>query len=206
MSKLVDLAGEKFGNLTVIHRAESRNGDTYWVCRCSCGKETEVRADHLKSRKICSCGCLTGELIAKKKITHGMRETRLYGIWNSMIQRCENEKSTEAYLYRDRGITVCPEWHRFEVFRDWALANGYADSLTIDRKNNNGNYEPNNCRWATLIEQANNKRTNRRVEYKNEIKTLAQWAREYEIDYRKLWLRLKRGWDFERALVEGTAV
>ena len=200
MSKLVDLTGQKFGILSVIKRAENHNGDTYWLCRCDCGKEIQVRADHLRSNKIRSCGCATGSLITKAKTKHGMRHTHLYGVWNTMIQRCENPQSEEAYLYYARGVSVCRDWHDFTVFRDWALANGYEKGLTIDRIDNDGNYEPSNCRWATKIEQANNKRTNRRIEYNGEIKTLAQWAREYDIDYRKLWLRLERGWDFEKAL------
>jgi hypothetical protein len=206
MSKLIDLTGYKSGKLTAIRKAQNRNGDTYWVCLCECGKEIEVRADHLRNTKIRSCGCETGKMIAISKTRHGMRNTRLYGIWNSMIQRCENPDGQEAYLYHDRRISVCVEWHRFEVFMEWALKNGYRDNLTIDRKNNNGNYDPENCRWADLITQANNKRNNRRIEFNGKIKTLAQWAREYGIDYRKLWLRLKRGWEFGRALIEDIAV
>jgi hypothetical protein len=117
-----------------------------------------------------------------------------------MTQRCNNPKSGEAYLYLNRGITVCSKWRDFSVFQLWALSHGYADDLTIDRIDNDKGYCPENCRWTTRIEQANNKRTNRRIEYKGEVKTLAQWAREYDIEYRKLWLRLKRGWDFEKAL------
>jgi hypothetical protein len=160
----------------------------------------KVRADHLRGGKIRSCGCATNAMIANKATKHGMRKTRLYGVWANMIQRCENTEGHEAHLYHDRGIKVCPEWHDAKTFLNWALNNGYRDGLTIDRKDNNGNYEPDNCRWADLITQANNKRTNRRIEFNGEIKTLAQWAREYRIDYRKLWLRLKRGWDFERAI------
>jgi hypothetical protein len=130
-----------------------------------------------------------------------MRRTRLYGVWNTMIQRCENENLKGSALYHDRGIEVCHEWHIFDEFKNWALKNGYHGGLTIDRIDNNGNYEPSNCRWVDLIVQANNKRTNRRIEYQGETKTLAQWAREFHIDYGKLWLRLKRGWDFEVALI-----
>jgi hypothetical protein len=200
VSKFIDITGMKIGFLTVIKRAENRSGNTYWVCQCKCGNMIKVRADHLRGGKIRSCGCATNAMIASKLTKHGMRKTRLYGVWTSMIQRCENPQYSGARLYRNRGIMVCSEWHKFEVFAEWALKNGYENELTIDRIDNNGNYEPDNCRWANLITQANNKRTNRRIEFNGEIKTLAQWAREYQIDYRKLWLRLKRGWDFERAL------
>jgi hypothetical protein len=205
MSKLVDITGKAFGILTAIHKARNRNGDTYWVCHCDCGKEIEVRTDHLRANKIRSCGCVKGKLITEKKTKHGMTHTHLYGVWAKMIQRCENPRDAEARLYYERGIKVCSGWHKFEVFAEWAFENGYSEKLTIDRRDNNGNYEPDNCRWTDLITQANNKRTNRRIEFNGEIKTLAQWAREYQIDYRKLWLRLKRGWDFERAVTEESA-
>jgi hypothetical protein len=204
--KVVDLTEKKIGFLTVNKRAESRNGDTYWSCTCQCGKVVNVRSDHLQSNRVRSCGCQKGKLITEKKIKHGMRKTRLYRIWASMIQRCENTKSHEAYLYSERGITVCPEWHEFEIFKNWALSNGYAENLTIERIDNNKGYSSDNCKWATIIEQANNKRTNVRIEYNGLTKTLAQWAREFEIDYRNLWQRLKRGWSFEQAINTGVGV
>jgi hypothetical protein len=120
-----------------------------------------------------------------------------------MIQRCENENNHEANLYGSRGIKVCEEWHDFSKFKDWAFENGYSEKLTIDRINNNKGYYPENCRWTDLITQANNKRTNVRIEYDGETKTIAQWAREFHIDYRIFWQRLKRGWDIERALIWG---
>jgi hypothetical protein len=166
----------------------------------------KVRADHLRGGKIRSCGCATNAMIANKATKHGMRKTRLYGVWNTMIQRCENQKNEEAYLYHDRGIKVCEDWHDFETFKQWALSHGYRAGLTIDRINNNDGYYPENCRWADLITQANNKRSNVHVEYMGRIQTIAQWAREFSIDYRLLWLRLKRGWDIERALTWGVAV
>jgi len=203
MSKLIDLTNKKFGNLTVLNRAENRKDDTYWVCICNCKKIVTVRADHLRGNKIRSCGCKKGRLITEKKIKHGMTKTRLYNIWNSMIQRCENPKSHKTYLYFDRGTAVCKEWHTFENFMNWALQNGYKNNLTIDRIDNNGNYSPSNCRWANLFTQANNRRTNRRIEYKGENKTLAQRARHFGINYRNLWQRLKRGWNFEQAIMGG---
>jgi hypothetical protein len=205
MSKLVDRTGQRIGILTVKEKAKSRNGDTYWLCVCDCGNEVEVRADHLGAKKIRSCGCNKGNLIAQKKTKHGMTKSRLFRIWNCMIQRCENEKNSASSWYHDRGIAVCEEWHSFENFRIWAFTNGYTEDLTIDRKNNDGGYSPDNCQWVDRIIQANNKRNNRRIEYNGKTKTLAQWAREYGIDYRKLWARLKRGWEFETALMGESA-
>jgi len=200
MGRFIDLSGQTFGNLHVINRAETRNKDVYWLCKCDCGNEIEVRADHLRSMKIQTCGCMSNEMRSMALKKHGMTHTPLYSTWSKMIQRCENPKDGMARLYYERGIKVCDEWHIFENFKNWALENGYNKTLTIDRIDNNGNYEPSNCRWADLITQANNKRTNRRIEYNGEIKTLAQWARVFHIKYQKLWLRLKRGWEFERAI------
>jgi hypothetical protein len=193
----------KFCLLTVIERAENRSGDTYWLCQCKCGNTIKVRADHLRGGKIRSCGCATNAMIANKVTKHGMTKTPLYGVWNTMLQRCENPNRPMARLYYGRGIAVCSEWRNFDNFKNWALANGYKKGLTIDRVDNNGRYGPENCRWTDLITQANNKRTNVHVEYNGEIKTIAQWAREFHIDYRIFWQRLKRGWDMERALTWG---
>ena len=131
---------------------------------------------------------------------HGMRYTRLYNIWRSMNQRCRNPKSYNYERYGGRGITVCEEWHQFIPFRDWAMKNGYADNLTIDRKDTNGNYEPGNCRWATPKEQANNKRSNRHIELDGVSHTLAEWEGITGIKLNTIWARLDRGWPAERAL------
>jgi hypothetical protein len=165
----------------------------------------KVRSDHLRGGKIRSCGCVTNTMIANKLTKHGMRKTRLYGVWNAMLQRCENQNGPMARLYHDRGITVCSEWKNFDNFKNWAISNGYKEWLTIDRIDNNGRYGPENCRWTDLITQANNKRTNVCIEYNGKIKTIAQWAREFHIGYRVFWQRLKRGWDIERALTWGVA-
>jgi len=117
-----------------------------------------------------------------------------------MKGRCKNKNNNKAKDYSGRGITICDEWENFENFYKWAIANGYRENLTIDRIDNNGNYEPSNCRWTDLITQENNKRTNRRIEYNGEIKTLAQWARVFNINYNTLRNRLNRGWEFERAV------
>jgi len=206
MREFINLTGKKFGKLTVMERANNdKSKNTQWVCKCDCGKIAVFRADHLKKGATKSCGCSKGEAISISKLKHGMRRTKLYGVWNSMIQRCKNPNTCGARLYHDRGISVCPEWQEFETFKNWALQNGYADNFTIDRIDNNKGYYPENCRWVDLITQANNKRTNRIIEFNGEKKTLAQWVREYNAEYGKVWLRLKRGWDFERALLGDVA-
>ena len=119
-----------------------------------------------------------------------------------MINRCTCECWRDYKNYGGRGITVCPEWKEsFESFRDWALANGYQDNLTLDRIEVNGNYEPSNCRWATVKQQANNTRSSRYLEFNGEVKTVKEWADELGLNYRTLYSRITtKGWSIEKAL------
>lgn len=161
---LIDLTGKRFGRLVVIQREGSIGVHAAWRCLCDCGSETLVRGDHLRDGKTKSCRCLEKEKRdnGETHFIHGGRGTRIYEIWSSMRKRCENPNSQSFCNYGGRGISVCNEWSDFVVFRDWALSNGYAEDLSIDRVNNDGNYEPSNCRWATAKEQANNRRTVRK--------------------------------------------
>ena len=157
--KLDNLTGRNFGRLTVLQRAESVNKRTLWVCKCECGKEIIAESYNLKTGHTQSCGCLQREATSKANTTHGQRTTRLYRIWNCMKTRCYR-KSYHAYKhYGGRGIRVCDEWlNNFNNFYDWAMANGYDDSLAIDRIDCNKGYNPQNCRWVTMAEQNKNKR------------------------------------------------
>jgi hypothetical protein len=201
MSRFIDITGQKFGRLTALRYAESRrekNGEktAYWWFQCDCGKEIVRRKSHVVAKKggIKSCGCLLKDAGLIHRV-HGGTGSKLHNIWMGMFFRCENEKSDHWANYGGRGIKICPEWHDFITFRDWALSNGYQDSLTIDRIDVNGNYEPPNCRWATMKEQQNNKRTNRFITCGGETLTATQWAERLGGHLGLVLQRLKRGWN-----------
>lgn len=203
MGKLIDLTGQKFERLTVVERAEdSKSGCVRWKCVCDCGKEVVVRGDVLRRGDVKSCGCYNREMTAKRSTTHGGSQTRLYKIWSAIKDRCYNENSKEYIDYGGRGISMCKSWRdSFEVFRDWALENNYSDNLTIDRIDFNGNYEPNNCRWTTMKEQSNNRRSNHLLTYNGKTQTMTQWAEELGLGYCTLQSRINRdGWTVEEAL------
>lgn len=137
------------------------------------------------------------------KTIHGMSHSRLYQIWNGMTQRCSNPKTISYKYYGGKGITVCDEWKScFKTFCEWAMANGYADNLTIDRIDRNGNYEPSNCRWASYKVQQNNTSYNRLLTYCGETHNITQWAEITGIQRSTLYNRIRRGWNVEKALTK----
>jgi hypothetical protein len=153
------LIGQRFGRLTVTAEAEkSKSRARRWTCICDCGGETTTDTHKLTSGYTRSCGCLTREKARARHLVHGGKGTRLYNIWKNARQRCRNPRTPDYKIYGARGIKFTPEWDNFETFRSWALANGYSDELTLDRINPDGDYCPNNCRWATWKEQRHNQR------------------------------------------------
>ena len=156
----IDLAGQRFGRLTVIERTKGTSTkDAWWLCRCECGNKKETTRKQLICGNVKSCGCLQKERRANGNIIHGGHNTRIYSIWHHMKERCMNPNSPKYRLYGGRGITVCGEWiDDFTVFRDWAISTGYSDELTLDRIDNDKGYYPDNCRWATFSEQNRNRR------------------------------------------------
>ena len=179
LGKLIDLSGRKFGRLEVTNIHYSSNKKVYWKCLCDCGKIVDVHSSYLTCGDTKSCGCLSKDQAITTNTTHGGSKTKLYRIWNAIKYRCENVNGQDYKDYGARGISVCQEWrHDFAAFRDWALANGYKDGLSIDRINNNKGYSPINCRWADAYTQANNKRNNRWLEAGGEKMTISQWSRK----------------------------
>jgi len=174
----INLLNKKFGRLLVIKDLnKTKNESAIWLCKCDCGKLTEVRSRCLKFGKTKSCGCLLKEAwrkIGLSHIKHGDKTTknpaRLYIIWISIKDRCFNPKEPAFKYYGGRGITICPEWkNNYLAFKKWALSIGYENNLTIDRIDNNGNYEPTNCQWLTKRENTKKRWSDNKYFYRTHL-------------------------------------
>lgn len=200
MPNVIDLTGQKFGRLVVLGRKGSKNGKAAWECRCECGQIIVSRSCDLKQEKQTSCGCIKKEGTHK---THGKSKDRLYRIWRNMKTRCANENIKAYKDYGGRGIKVCDEWiDNFQSFYDWSMANGYSDRLTIERVNVNGNYEPSNCKWATMKDQQRNKTNNHLLTFNGDTLTLAEWSEVTGIHRATLKSRLDAGCTVGKTLTE----
>jgi len=211
--RFIDLTGQKFGRLTVIEKAEkTKHGATKWRCKCECGNETFVISDELRKGATQSCGCykkeiskiLAKEHIAGKNKTHGKTGTLIYKEWSEMKRRCFNSHDTSFQYYGARGITVCEKWKNdFEAFYEDVskLPNFGKEGYSLNRIDNNGNYEPDNVGWANDITQANNRRTTILINYNNKKYPLSELARMYRVSSKKLYKRyIVLHWDIEKAL------
>lgn len=199
--KPLNLIGQKFGRLTVISKSSEKTSNKIkWCCLCDCGNTVVVTGQDLKSGNTKSCGCLRKEVTSKRAKKHGMKRTKLYYVWTSMKNRCTNPKVYAYSRYGGRGIRVCDEWQTFPPFLDWAMKSGYKEGLSLDRIDNDGDYKPSNCRWATKEEQSENTSQNVFLTYNGETHTIAQWCKIVGSYEARLSWRYKQGWPVEEIL------
>lgn len=191
--------GQKYGMLTVVGMKTNHNG-RLWYCVCDCGKSKEkpVSGYELRSGIRTNCGCMSNSWKSNRK--HGQYNTKLYKVWSAMKHRCGNKNDPAFSNYGGRGITVCEEWMEFVPFMDWAHSSGYKTGLTIERINNDGNYEPKNCEWISKPKQSSNTRRCVFVTHKGQTMNLMQWSKELNMPYSRLQSRIKNGWSFEKAI------
>lgn len=195
-----DLVGKQFGHLTVLSFSEIRNHRSYWNVRCDCGREKIVRSDLLNKENV-SCGICTKSI---SHIQHGETKSKLYKVWKGMKGRCNLQSNNPHNIaYRNRNIKVCSEWENsYESFRDYVtkLEHYGEEGYSLDRIDNDGNYEPNNVRWATRRTQSNNTSANRLLTYNGKTQTSKEWAEELGINYSTIQNRIHLGWSDEDVL------
>lgn len=197
------MLGRTFGQWTVVSFAFVKKPHKYYNCRCSCGTERPVQGPSLKAGTSASCGCTKGQKISKARTTHGSCSHPAYQSWTAMRRRCQDSTFTGYRNYGARGITVCDKWQTFEGF--WAdMGASWALGLTIERNDVNGNYAPENCRWATYEEQASNRRVNVILDTPWGKITQAEAARRAGISLGSLIHRMKSGWPKELWLMPST--
>ncbi len=201
--KRIEMGGQRSGRLVVVRPShqDTNNNRWFWICLCDCGAETIVNGYSLRSCVTRSCGCIRAEQIGRLRRTHGQSETVEYKTWRQMRGRCNNPRSKDYSFYGGRGISVCSEWS--DSFKAFYRDMGPRPSAqhTIDRIDNDGNYEPGNCRWATRKQQSRNTRYNRRITFRGITLCTAEWAEKTGITPGMLRDRLDRGWAVERVLM-----
>lgn len=187
--------GKKQGLLTVLsHFKKGKYNANYFCCQCECGRISEIRVNHFFSDNQTTCGR------HHRKYKDAKVGQALYSAWNSMCRRCNNPKDHKYYRYGKRGISVCEEWIKdYNNFYNWSINNGYELGLSIDRINNDGNYEPSNCRWTTRKEQQRNMCRNKLITYRNETRCLSEWCEILNLKYNTISSRLGRKWSINRA-------
>jgi hypothetical protein len=198
--KSKSLVGKRFSKLIVLKYAETKNESRFWSCRCDCGNKTLACSSALNSGHKKSCGCLARINLALSRITHGKSKTREYSIYCGMLARCYNRNKKIYRRYGGRGISVCKRWrHSFNNFLA-DMGNLPTPNHTLDRINNDGNYKPSNCRWATMAEQCKNRRTSIKITYNGETKILSDWAKLLGFNQTTLKQRIvKLHWPTKRA-------
>lgn len=206
MPRQLELINQKFGRLTVTKKTFSVSGKTHWECLCDCGSQVTVVGSDLKNGNTRSCGCLKIDL-RKQRVTHGFTGTKIYHVWFKMNQRCDRMSDPAYKNYGGRGILVCDRWNRSnpEGFQNFLDDMGLpAQGMTIERIDNNSNYDPSNCKWATRLEQNRNVRSNVYLTFEGETHILEDWAKILGVSKSTLHSRIKAKWNIERILAPKT--
>src|SRR5699024_2379123 len=183
----------------VLAEVEKRHNSRRYLCECICGNVKIVMLSNLRGGQVRSCGCLKKE--NPQNITHGQKGTRLYRIWAGMKTRCLNPNDRAYLQYGGRGIGICAGWIDFEGFFEWAKNNGYKSDLTLERIDVNKNYQPDNCTWIPLADQAKNRTNTPYLKFNGQTKTMKEWSEITGIEYATIHARInKYGWSAERTL------
>jgi hypothetical protein len=204
MKHIIDRTGHKVGRLTVLSMAERHRDRVHWLCRCECGNQVVVQSSSLSTKRTKSCGCLLRDVMVAKLTKHGhapykRKPSPEYNSWRCMRERCRNSRNNRHKLYGERGITVCERW--MNSFSDFLRDMGpRPPGTSLDRIDNNGNYEPGNCRWATDEQQARNKRNSFRVTLNGQTYHANECAKIYGVNPGTFRDRLRHGWAVERAI------
>lgn len=201
MATKTNLQGKKFGRLTVISFSHISKSHAYWNCICDCGNRRVVCGSAMMTGKTKSCGCIGREMSRKRMTKNGYSGTRVYRILIGMKQRCYKISDKDYARYGGRGITICDEWLQDpKNFITWALEHGYTDNLSIDRIDVNGNYTPENCRWVSAKNQANNRRSNLLITYEGKTLSASEWCAIKGWNRHVIPERLRKGWSLEKAM------
>lgn len=187
--------GKKYGKITIIAFDCKVGNSKKYFGKCECGNIKSYYTSNFVTGQAKSCGCLQREINIARSTTHGKSSSRIYGIYRNMKTRCLNKNSPRYKDYGGRGITICDEWmDDFMSFYNWSVDSGYKEDLTIDRINNNGNYSPSNCRWATDTEQIRNRSNTWLIEINGETKTAQEWCLQNGVSYKLAHNRKTKGW------------
>jgi hypothetical protein len=187
MKKIILNQGERFGKLVIIEETKTSDNHRAYLCKCDCGVLRIIPPSRLVFGNTLSCGCYGREIHTK----HGLSKTPLYAVWKLMCKRCYDKTNKDFYLYGERDIKIFIEWKNdFKAFYSWAINNGWKKGLQIDRINNNGDYEPTNCRWVTSKVQSNNTRRNILVTYERKQYTLSQLCEKLNMNYSTIYYRI----------------
>lgn len=203
-AKLIIPTGTQYGRWTVVSEEKpggNRGHARRFLCKCACNKTAIVRLTHLRRGTSKSCGCWCKENSTRQATKHGFAKHKAYSAWKDMMRRCYNPNHRRYADWGGRGIKVCPEWHDVSTFALWSEASGYRHGLLIERIDNNRDYSPGNCKWATMKDQGNNRRNSKTITFQGKTMTETQWAESLGITQPALHERLNRGWPLHRALV-----